>query len=80
MSVAEEKSKWGPRVSWSCAVPSASFSFSLPPIQYQVLAPIELEIRELKRRVDIIYEALRLILGDDLEKILEEVKRDEATE
>jgi hypothetical protein len=80
MSTAEEKSKWESRVSWSCTVPITSVSFSLPSIQYQVVVPIELEIRELKKRVDIIYEALRLILGDDLEKILEEVNKDEATE
>jgi hypothetical protein len=75
MSNAEEKNKWESTASWSYTVP-----ITLPPIQYQVVVPIELEIRELKKRIDIIYEALRLILGDDLEKVLEEVKKDEATE
>jgi len=33
------------------------------------------QLYELKRKVDVIYEALKLLLGEDLEKAIEKVKK-----
>jgi len=35
------------------------------------------QLYDLKRKVDVIYEALKLLLGEDLEKAIEKVEKDE---
>jgi hypothetical protein len=63
----------GKQITWEAAMPTVD----VRPVPTLIL-PSKEEVETLKRRVDIIYEALKLLLGEDLEKAVKEGRRNEA--